>query len=261
MKLFLVSTALLLITACSTKIGVRTQSTKFISPEAIGKSFMGDVSVYISEGTHANLDLNNNQTGNSLELTDQNDDGDFIGVNGEVGALEQMDVVIQKPGESSPIMAGIKYQFIGEPRLKASQGNHSLSVALLAGTGSKEDENDDPVELTPQDDEISTNLNMFGTSASLIYGYRVSQSILFYVGGTYSTMKFDGELESDNNATLDGEEIAYEGFTNEANAGVMFELGRLITLKFEGSNQKVNWEKTSERTFNYFSTAISFNWY
>lgn len=172
-----------------------------------------------------------------------------------------MDIVIQKSGSTDPLMGGVKVQLMGAPRVQAKQGNHSLSVALLAGAGSKEDENDERIELTPQDDEIKTTLDIFSTSASLIYGYRLSNSILAYAGGTYSTMKFEGELESDNNATLDGEEIEYEGFTNEANLGVMIELGGLFTLKLEGANQKVKWERTSARTFTYYSVGLSFNWY
>lgn len=261
MKSILILAGFILLTSCSTRIGVRTPSTKFISPEAIGQSLKGEITMYNARGTTASVDLTENTADNSLELSDTSDNDDFLGVNGEVGIFEKMDLVIFKPGSSSPIMGGVKYQIMGAPRLATKAGNHSLSIVAMAGTGTKDDKNDDRIELTPQDDEVETTLNMFSTNASLIYGYRLSNTVLAYAGGTYGTMKFDGELESSNNTTLDGEDVDYEGYTNEANVGVMFELGRLITLKLEGSNQKVKWEKTSEKTFNYFSVGLGFNWY
>lgn len=69
MKIILVLTLLTIITSCSSRIGVRTPATKFLSPEAIGKRFMGDITVFNTQGTHADLDLRNNQADNPLDLT------------------------------------------------------------------------------------------------------------------------------------------------------------------------------------------------
>ena len=251
----------ILISSCSTKIGMRTPSTKMISPEAIGEGLKGEITTFRNEGTVAEVDLENNSTNNSLSLSEDSEDDDFIGVHAEIGAFSKMDVLIYRPGSTSPLMGGVKYQLIGDPKLSAGAGNHSLSMLVMAGAGSKEDENDDPVEITPQDDEVKTELDMTAGSAGLIYGYRLNKSMLFYLGGVYTAYNFNGVLESENNATLDGESIDYDGEVVDTTLGAIVDLGRLMSLKIEGANQKVNWEKTSERTFNYFSIGLSFNWY
>ena len=259
MKVLLLS--LVLLGSCSTRIGMRTPSTKMISPEAVGAGLKGEITTFQNEGTVAEVDLSQNTTGESLNLESKSEDGDFLGVHAEIGAFSSMDVVIYSPGDTSPLMGGVKYQIIGEPKLNAKAGNHSLSILAMAGAGSKEDENDDPIEITPQDDEVKTELDMTAGTTGLLYGYRLNSSMLVYLGGLYTYYNFNGILESDNNATLDGEEIDYNGEVVDASVGTIIDLGRLMSLKLEATNQKVNWEKTSARTFNYFAVGLSFNWY
>lgn len=249
------------LTTCQKRIDVRTPSTQMISPEAIGKRFMGEASVFSSQGTLAEVDLENEQSDNPLLLSESPSLLGNIGGNAEVGAFTSMDVVIRSTGDDAPIMAGLKYQIFGDPRVSAKRGNHSLAIVGLFGMATKDERNDDAIELTPQDEEVDTQIDIMASDVSLIYGYRIEDTVLAYIGSTYSTMSFKGELESDKNATLDGKEIDYSGHTTGANLGLMIDLGRLVNLKLEGSHQKVNWEKTDPRSFNYVSIGVGFNWY
>ena len=252
--------SLTFITSCSTRIGVRTPSAQFISPESTGKGLAGEIDIFGALGPKANVEFSGDRVDNPLDTTD----GDIpiksiLGLGATIGAVPRLDVIAVSPGSKHPNLYGLKYQILGDPRVSASKGNHSLAIVGLIGGGKRIDLNDEAVEITPQNDEIEVELSTTASRASLIYGYRRGEKSLLYTGVTYSTLKFSGKLETEN-MTLDGQRISYSSSAVGANIGAMFEVGKVFSLKIEASHQKVNWQRTDSKSFNAVSVGTSFRW-
>ena len=259
-KLLQLVMSLIFITSCSTRIGVRTPSAQFISPESTGKGLAGEIDIFGALGPKASVDFRGDRVDNPLRTTE----GDIasegiLGLGATVGAIPRLDIIAVSPGSKHPNLYGLKYQVLGDPRASASKGNHSLAIVGLIGGGKRTDLNDEAVEITPMDDEVEVELSTTATRASLVYGYRRGKNSLLYTGVTYSTLKFSGKLDSENMA-LDGQRISYSSSAVGANIGVMIEVGKLLSLKVEASHQKVNWQRTDSNSFNAVSVGTSFRW-
>lgn len=261
-NLLVLTLSLMFTVSCSTRIGVRTPSTQFISPEAMGSQFQGEIDVFAALGAKANLNFDNDRTDNALDVNDKGSIpfGSILGLGATIGTIPKLDVLAVAPGNKHPALYGLKFQVLGSPRIGAEKGNHSLAIIGLIGGGTRGDSNDDDLELIAQDEEVQTALSTSATRAGLIYGYRFAKRSLFYTGATYSTMNFSGRLESEN-AALDGERIKYSSHSLGANAGFMFELKSLLTLKIEVSHQKINWQRTDPKSFNRVSVGTGWRWF
>ena len=248
------------LTSCSSRITVKNPANRFISPEASGEALKGNVNLFLSGGVNSEVNLSKETTNEPLQFDDTQKLDTLIGLGASVGIVKNIDLLLLSNGDNYPLMFGFKYQILGASKKEKKAKGHSVSVVALIGSAVDEQENDDAVELTPQDDEAKIDLSVTSKEASLLYGYRFDKNSLFYMGPRYTVTQFDGTLETDN-VTLDGQKIDYWGDSFAGVMGFMFDFGSNTKIMIEGSHQKLNWQRTTNKTFNTISAGVGFSWY
>jgi len=257
----LIITSFLFMWSCSHKIKVRTPSARFISPEAQSDTLDGEFSVYYAPGARAELDLKNGKADNALSVYNEPKNAffDSIGLSGDIGIVKDLDLLLLSNGKDTPILVGLKYQILGKSRKIAKKGDHSLALSYAGGTSSKTDEDGEDLELTPQDEDTKVELDLESTDASLIYGYRFSNTQLIYSGISYTKSKFSGVLESQN-SSLNNQKVKYKATITGAHIGYLSYISKSGSFKAELSGQKVKWTNTDEQTFGFFSMGFGIHW-
>lgn len=253
------TTLIILITSCSHTIKVRTPSTRFISPEVGGKLFASEVSGYYAGGTEASVNLKNEKTTDPLILDNKTDLFNSIGINANIGLHEKFDFIMTSAGRNTPILYGIKYQLIGKRRVESKKGDQSLAITIMGGNAGQTQESGDDLELTPQDDDTTVELDRDSTDYSLIYGKRIKDTLLAYTGISYTKTKISGVLDSQS-VNLDGKSINYTAETLGAHMGLISYVSKVVSLKLEVSGQQINWTHTDPETFGYISGGMAFYW-
>jgi hypothetical protein len=158
--------------------------------------------------------------------------------------LEQFDFLWSHTGSANS-MLGLKLQLLGASRSSKGTG-HKLGVAFLAGSNAHET------------DDKSVEFNLSGSEYLLIYGLRINENVLPYLGLSYASYEFKGAITS-SNPSLNGLRPQYDTSSRSLFLGSEFSLG-ILTSKLEASYQQLFTRKSSteERlTFGY-SLGLSF---
>ena len=245
--------------SCGSTIGMRTPINSFISPESTGKSFRGEVNLFYSVATNADIDLSDTSSEHNIVVGEESNLSNIIGINGAMGIIPRLDFIAQSAGSKNPVMAGLRFQLLGDTRQNTSKGNHSLSIVGLYGASSDSQQNDEDVELTPKDEEAEADIEMEATEIRLIYGYRISKNWLTYFGLTQGSSNFNGKVESDN-VLLDGKKLDYDSNYTGANLGFNFHARKVFQLKIEAAAHKIKWNEADETTRGLLLASVGFFW-
>jgi hypothetical protein len=254
-----ISCILLILSSCGSTIGVRSPLNSFISPEAAGETFKGEVNGFLSIASKNNIELDDSSGTIKKTVSQDNEVEDTIGLNGTMGIIERLDVVVISPGSKTPTLLGLKYQVIGQGRTKAVKGNHSLSIVALLGNQESTQENDDAVEFVATDEEATGDMQIESTDIRLIYGYRFENRKMVYGGLSSVKINYDVELSSDNLA-FDNREISGAASAIGAHLGMAFYAKEAFNLKVEAAGQKIKWDDHKEVTIGTVIASLGLFW-
>lgn len=207
-----------------------------VSPETIGG---GAEIEYRQNGlSEGRLDFSNSDTDNPLLMGVVTNRG----MNMAFGPVENADFFVTVHQESSSLM-GVKLQLVGSDN-KARSAGHKLAVTL--GMGAERDSYGGEYEI-----KLKSDVKDY----AVIYGYRTSDTVLFYSGVSLSNYKFEGTISGA--ASLNGDTISYRAENILGwNAGM--ELGGSgFKLKFEFATQSIQWTNTDKRLFYSMGLALT----
>ena len=205
--------SILFFTSCS-QIKVSTPSSRFTSPEAQGKLFSGSFRMEQVTGTEGTLDFGGDKIDNEMELRNNTSS---LGLNFDIGLVEQVDLTI-KSSMYTPNIYTVKFQILGDPRLKAQKGNKSLAASI--GYGSQEQsQSESDFELFSDSKNIEADIINTMLELSVIYGYRPENDTLVYTSVQAIKHDIDFKLKSTTNTTLDDKSFALHTWAYGASLG------------------------------------------
>lgn len=227
-------TFLLISTAC-TSVSMMTTGNRFDTPEVIGKTKIHINPVAIEGGYSVELTKD-------YVKTPPNTDNPRINYSPiyrlEAGASlgSHFEIELQLHA-NTPAMFVFKYQFLGEPKVSAKQGN--FSAALTAGGGIST-----PVDVKTNfssSNSYDNNINYYAIDAALLVGYRALDGLVIYAGPYYKPYFFDGNISqysgSDRNTRTLISEVTFNGrlTTYGASLGVQVMPTEKLHIKVEAA--------------------------
>lgn len=160
---------ILLLTACSTP---GFSPNRFLTPEARGKKWSGDVVGSVSQvvgiraaekvGTYPNETMDTSPSTYSFFEPQQN---------GNIGLTDSIDLYLTY-SLGAGFVPGVKYQFAGSPASNSKAGNFSASIGGGLYIGS--------VANTGHDSPYTTNVSYSGYELMILLGYRIIDPVLVY---------------------------------------------------------------------------------
>ncbi|MHC4973654.1 MAG: hypothetical protein ACYTG3_15120 [Planctomycetota bacterium] len=216
-----------LLAGCIVDYQMRTN--RFISPEAQGRLGAGQFqSAYV--GAHELFVVN---TFNLAQIPPAEFHGSthMLDLGASVGLGERWDIGLRQGLPDGSLAVGGKYQFLGEPRVRAKQGNFSLAgtlaPALYLFNGETPGENFDG--------------RFWSLDTSLIAGYRLGDNVMVYGGPYYTYHALDSDI------TVNGVERGFSGHGNQfgVNLGLRFEW-RFFAVMVEGAWSEARWDSARD---------------
>ncbi len=206
-------------------VDYQMRANRFISPEAQGRLGAGQFQAAYS-GAH---DLEVIETFNLSQIPPARFDGSthMLDFGVAVGLGERWDIGLRQGLPDASLALGGKYQFLGEPRLRAKKGNVSLAGTLApaiylfeANTGA---------------DTIDGQI--WSLDTSLVAGYRLADNVMVYGGPFYAYHALDSDV------TVNGVGRGFSGSGNQfgAHVGLRFEW-RYFAVMAEGAWSQADWE-------------------
>lgn len=245
---------ILLIFICScAKIKVNSPSPRFISPEAQGKLFSGQVRLEQQGGTEGTIDFENDALDNPLALRNTVS-GPASSI--DLGLLEKLDLTIKGNNNAATVYT-LKYQILGESEKQAKAGNRSLAVSLGYGYEVM-NENESDVDLFSSSKNTEAEVEQSILETSLIYGYRPHNDTLVYFSGQISKQDINFKLSSDNSA-LDGKSFSLNSWIYGLSLGARRDFQKSYFV-MEVSSQNTNWTNNDPMTYAFINMAIGYKW-
>jgi len=254
-SLFTGIVTLLLFTSCAHDIAVKTQSSKFMSPEAGGKVLASELSIYTGSNVKATVDLAGDQTDNDMVLKNEQSS---LAFNANIGILKNLDFIVVANGLDATDMYGVKFQFYGPSRIEAKAGDQSIAITMAGGNQTQSESEGSDLELTPTNEDTTVDLEMSAYDVGIIYGRRQSDDTLLYAGVNYTAHTISGKLDSQN-SVLTGKNLNFQASQYGAHVGAMRYFEKMV-LKLELNSQTINWDHTDSKTFVFFNVAFGFYW-
>lgn len=154
---------------------------------------------------------------------------DRLHAQGGLGLLSRVDLHFD-PGS----WATLKLQILGRPFKEAKRGNFSFS--MLGAYGWKDEDGSGSDLDFSKDKGISVAPNIRYTlkasqwKAGALMGYRVADSLMFYIGANHSEHRYSGGFDN-----VSGRDGRFAGFTEvrSANAGMEISLNKAFVIRFE----------------------------
>lgn len=198
---------------------------RFISPEAQGRPGAGQAQAsYV--GAHELFVID---TFSLARIPPAEFDGTtrMLDVSAAVGLGERWDIGIRQGFPDASLGVGGKYQFLGEPRLRAKEGNFSLAGTLAPALYL--------FEAYTGPDTIDGQV--WSLDTSLVAGYRLGDNVMVYGGPFYAYHALDSDV------TVNGIERGFSGHGNQfgANLGLRFEW-RHFAVMVEGAWSQARWD-------------------
>jgi hypothetical protein len=229
---------LLFLSSCATKYVV--PGNRFITPESHGGTFVTQVEFQQTQATQLTINTDNGTVEDGVYYSGLK----RAGFQFSSSLLDQFDFVWSHTGSANS-MLGLKLQILGASRSSKGAG-HKLAVVFLGGNNAHET------------DDKSVEFDLSGKEFLVVYGYRISETFLPYVGVSYANYEFNGAIKS-SNPSLNGLRPVYGTSVQSLVAGTEFSLGVLVS-KLEASYQqlKTDLTKTEEVLAFGYSFGLSF---
>jgi len=210
-------------------IDYQMRVNRFISPEAQGRLGAGQVATSLPDAHDVDL-VAGLPVG---EIDPARFDGTtrLFDLSAAVGLGERWDLAVRQGFPDASFGVGGKYQFLGEPRLRAKEGNFSLAGTLAPGLYL--------FEANYGDDNIDGLI--WSVDTSLVAGYRLADNVLIYGGPFYAYHALDSDI------TVNNFERGLSGHGNQfgANLGVRFEW-RYFAVTVEGAWSQARWDSVQD---------------
>lgn len=237
MKL-LILLSLYLLGGCATKYIV--PGNRFITPESQGGTFHGQIEIQQTTANQLTIDTSNNSVDEGVTYASTTRTGFLF----SDSIFDSFDFIWSHTGSANSLLGG-KLQVIGDPRLAKATG-HKMSVAALFGNNEHET------------DDRSVEFELGAREFFLIYGYRVSENVLPYLGFSRAAYDFSGKIKSSNTA-LNGLEPHLKTTTNSLNMGIEFSMNSLFG-KLEATYQQLSTTDTKDRDRFMFGYSVGYSW-
>lgn len=244
----------LLFSASCSQIKIQTPSSRFSSPEVQGKLFTGSFRMEQSSGAEGTLDFDGDNTDNPLLLRK---DVSTLGLNVDIGLIEKIDLSMHST-TYTPTVYTVKYQILGDARLKAQKGNKSLAISF--GYGSQEQsQTKSDFDIFSSSSAVSADIvnNMY--EFSVLYGFRPESDILLYTSAQATKHDIDFKLSSDTSSALNGESFSLNTWAYGLSLGAIRYFDKYY-LNAEISAQKTDWTNNDPKTFAYANLALGYRW-
>jgi hypothetical protein len=211
---------------------------RFISPEAQGRLGAGQFQTALV-GAHELFVVD---TFDLAQIPPAKFDGTtrMLDMAAAVGLGERWDIGLRYGLPDVSLGVGGKYQFLGEPRLRAKEGNFSLAGTLAPALYL--------VEAHTGGDTFDGNF--WSLDTSLVAGYRLGDNVLVYGGPFYTYHALDSDV------TVGGIDRGFSGNGNQfgVNLGLRFEW-RYFAFMVEGAWSEARWDSARD---DVASLGISF---
>ncbi len=226
-----------------------------ISPEAQGGLGHGGMELRLQSSKRDKLDFFDDTTDNAIDRADA---PYALAGMGEIGFFKRLDLFVIPSLVLSPTIFGLKYQFIGDPRMEAKKGNFSTSLMIGYGQqGAKETDNGDLDDILNDNvDELEVNTRH--EDIGLVAGYRWSELFLHYANVIYVHEKVDGKVTTDS-GTLTNAKFDYDQDAMIYSTGFILYFAK-AHWKVDFSHMTSDWTRTQKTTINTVNSAIGFNW-
>lgn len=206
MKKTMLFLAISLLVGCSTELKYSMNNSKFLSPEAKGKLFSGDVGlsyqmthkVVISEAFDP---LIFNVPAVTRDVNQISIGGD-ISIPLNLGLLEKLDFY------TIDGKYGFKYQVIGEPELKKEEGIKG-AIAVAYGYDHPEASSVTYTSSSSGARIYETDMKVKSIEVTLLLGKRINPNNLFYTNLFHDRYTYDGKLKSTQFSTINAKGKSY----------------------------------------------------
>lgn len=253
-RLSLLAIALISV-SCAQVVKVHTPAAMFMTAESTGKSLGGKFLLSAQSGTQGTLVLTSNEIDNPMDLSNTVTP---LGMGLDVGIIGKLDFYYRGISHESPGVYGLKYQFLGSPRVGASRGNHSVAFALARGASSSKAESDD---LFDDDDsaDFEAETGQEIEEAALLYSFRFHEDTVLYSNLRISSHELEVKVRDDNDPSIDGKKLDYETTSYALSVGIMRYFSSMFA-SIEVSAQKTDWTKNDPTTFGLIAGAFGWYW-
>lgn len=224
--------------SCATKYVV--PGNRFITPETQGGAFRGQVELHVTQGQQLTINTAQGSVEEGVLYQDIPRTG-FLYSN---SFFESLDLIWSHVGSGNSMLGG-KFQFIGSSRTGNGAG-HKLALAALIG-GNEHETDDESIEFS-----------LGGQEVMLIYGYRINENVLPYLGLSRSTYNFKGKIRMPG-TSLHGKEPKLDTTINALNGGLELSYNAFF-VKLEGSFQQLVTTDTKDKTGFLVGYSLGFSW-
>lgn len=229
--------SLYLLGGCATKYIV--PGNRFITPETQGGAFKGAIEFQQAGATQLTVDTSQGSVEDGVNYAETTRSG--FQFNNSI--FESFDFVWAHTGSANS-MLGAKLQVMGASR-DANGAGHKLSIAALFG-GNEHETDDESVEF-----------ELGGKEFLIIYGYRINESILPYLGISLASYDFVGKINA--SGPLNGAEPKLTTSAKGLNLGTEFSMNAFFA-KVEATYQTLATTDTKDKDRFMFGYSVGFSW-
>jgi len=201
--------------SCATEPRIQTLASQYITSETQGESFKKEFLITSANAASLNFDIDEDSSEANYSLSENNSQ---LSALFNIGLLEKLDFYTRVQ-IFSPIMYGLKIQLLGRAQTRAEYQGTSLSVFMSAGRNRYIDESENNLGQSNNGD-YEFNRSHTITEYGLAYGYRLYSDILTYTRLSFQNESITGDINFEDNTTLDGERINVSGAHTHYVAGL-----------------------------------------
>lgn len=228
--------ALLLLSSCATKYVV--PGNRFITPESQGGVFVTQVEYQQTQAIQLTINTDNGSVEEGVYYSPLKRSGFQF----SSSLLEQFDFVWSHTGSGNS-MLGLKFQALGASKSTNGTG-HKLAIVFMGGNNSHET------------DDKAVEFDLSGSEYLLVYGFRINEIVLPYLGFSLATYNFNGAIAS-SNPSLNGQRPDYSTQIQSLVTGAELSFGILLS-KLEMSYQQLKTNKTKDKENISFGYSLGF---
>lgn len=264
---FIFLSSLLFFTACVSNPYFVLKNHHFDTPEARGTKFKlsasvapyQDVTTVVSaidysaaqpEQSGAIITKNDRDASDTVEFFDHSS------VLFDLSITERVDIGIDFAVGNQPTFFKAKYQFVGDPRANATEGNFSLAGVL--GLGIIAVSEDDTIEFNGTTRIGSFNVDGQVIRAGLIAGARTNSELLVYWSNSFSQYFTKTKYERTITSISSSGDFRTDGIQILSMLGLEYVLNNSISLNLEYGLAHATADEAESETFSSFGAKVGF---
>lgn len=235
-----------------------TPSSRFISPESAEDTGHGNIQAFYQMGSEASL--NTAESEDEIEKPMNLYAGTRPSLSADINIYDKINFFYMGNGADSTPLYGVKYQLMGPKKIDAKKGDQSLAITLGGGSYSETRKQSDDGSIFDDNDYDEVRIRRTLLDASVIYGKRLTDRVLWYSSVQLSQHKLHVAI-SDDSSSFDGQSVDYQTTNLGAASGLMMydKKGR-FHFALELSFLRTKWTKNEETQRGFLNGSMGFNW-